>query len=283
MRQTLRPNAAKTRPILRVLFALAAALSLFPFVARADDSVTSRRDAAKTQFDRAEKARQALEARPEASRTLKDYTALVIEYQRVYLITSHAAEVPASLNQVAELFRTMGDLFDAKFYQRSIDSFQFLLREYPSGKYREDALLAIAHIEQDDLHDSVLAQNTYEQFLALHPHSAHAAEVRAYLDKLSAANAPAKTAQPLPASPSPAGKDHPERMTPKTISADKTPPSTDTKSGSSDDKSGGDDSGPQVSRIRTWNADTYTRIVIDVGSQVKYQAARISGPDRISF
>ncbi len=39
----------------------------------------------------------------------------------------------------------------------------------------------------------------------------------------------------------------------------------------------------QVSRIRTWNADTYTRIVIDVGSQVKYQAARISGPDRIYF
>ena len=38
-----------------------------------------------------------------------------------------------------------------------------------------------------------------------------------------------------------------------------------------------------MSRIRTWNADTYTRIVIDVGSKVKYQAARISGPDRIYF
>ncbi len=32
-----------------------------------------------------------------------------------------------------------------------------------------------------------------------------------------------------------------------------------------------------------WNADTYTRIVIDVGSKVNYQAARISGPDRIYF
>ncbi len=38
-----------------------------------------------------------------------------------------------------------------------------------------------------------------------------------------------------------------------------------------------------MTRIRTWNADTYTRIVIDVGAQVKYQAARISGPDRIYF
>ena len=224
------------------------------------------------------KPAQALEARPENARTLKDYTALVIEYQRVYLITSHAADVPASLNQVAELFRTMGDLFDAKYYQRSIESFQFLMQQYPASKYREDALLAIAHIEQDDLHDSVLAQKTYEQFLTLHPRSSHAAEVRAFLDKLNAESATAK-----PAPPSSAVKDHSDRTTPKTISADKTPPTTDTKQGSSADNSDADGSGSQVSRIRTWNADTYTRIVIDVGSKVKYQAARISEPDRIYF
>jgi len=41
------------------------------------------------------------------------------------------------------------------------------------------------------------------------------------------------------------------------------------------------DSRPQVTRIRAWNADTHTRIVIDVGAQVKYQAARLSDPDRI--
>ncbi len=173
----------------------------------------------------------------------------------------------------------MGDLFDAKYYQRSIDSFQFLLREYPTSKYREDALLAIAHIEQDDLHDPALAQKTYEQFLALHPRSPHAAEVRAALDKLNAASASTKPPQALPGA-----RDRAERMTPRQISADKTPPATDTRQGSSaDDSSDSDSSGPQVSRIRTWNADTYTRIVIDVGAKVKYQAARISGPDRIYF
>ncbi len=109
---------------------------------------------ANAQFERAEKARAALEARAEGSRSLKDYTALVIEYQRVYLTTSHAENVQASLNEVAELFRTMGDLFDAKYYQRSIESFQFLLKAYPAGKHREDALLSIAHIQLDDLHDS---------------------------------------------------------------------------------------------------------------------------------
>jgi N-acetylmuramoyl-L-alanine amidase len=278
MRQTLRPEAATIRPILRAIFATVLALSLFPLAGRADQNVSSRRDAAKAQFERAEKAREALEARPESVRTLKDYTTLVIEYQRVYLITSHAADVPASLNQVAELFRTMGDLFDARYYQRSIESFQFLLHEYPVSKYREDALLAIAHIEQDDRHDSVLAQKAYEQFLALHPHSSHAAEVRAILAKLSPGSAPSKSAAQTPSA-----NDRPGRPTPKTISADKTPPTTDTKQGSSEDNKGGGDSGPQVSRIRTWNADTYTRIVIDVGSKVKYQAARISAPDRIYF
>jgi N-acetylmuramoyl-L-alanine amidase len=279
MRQTLRHKAATIRPILRVLFAFAVVLSLFPLASRADDSGNSRRDAAKAQFERAEKARQALEARAENARTLKDYTALVIQYQRVYLITSHAADVPASLNEVAELFRTMGDLFDAKYYQRSIDSYQFLMKEYPTSKYREDALLAIARIEQDDQHDAALARKTYEQFLSLHPRSSHAAEVRASLDKLSGASAAAKQSPQPPAAP-----DHADRMLPKTVAADKTPPATDTKQGTIEDAaSDADDSGPRVTRVRTWNADTYTRIVIDVGAKVKYQAARISGPDRIYF
>jgi N-acetylmuramoyl-L-alanine amidase len=278
MRQTLRREAATIRPIPRVFFASVLALSLFPLASRADDTASSRRDAATTQFERAEKARGALEARPESARTLKDYTALVIEYQRVYLITSHAADVPASLNQVAELFRTMGDLFDAKYYQRSVESYYFLMQQYPASKYRENALLAIAHIQQDDLHDSALAHKSYEQFLALHPRSSHAAEVRALLDKMNSDSATAK-----PSQPSPAARDHADRITPKAISADKTPPTTDTKQGSSQDDSGAEGSGSQVSRIRTWNADTYSRIVIDVGSKVKYQAARISGPDRIYF
>jgi N-acetylmuramoyl-L-alanine amidase len=290
MRQTLRPEAAPIRPILRVIFAAAVVLSLFSFATRADESAMSRRDSAKAQFERAEKSRQDLEARPESARTLKDYTAVVIAYQRVYLITSHAADVPASLKAVAELFHAMGDLFDAKYYQRSIDSYQFLVQEYPTSKYREDALLAVARIQQEDLHEAAQARKTYEQFLVLHPRSSHAAEVRAQLNKLSADSTPSNSSPaPLPkmqqAASSATSKDHADRVEPKPVSMDKNSnaPSTDTKQGANDDKTDNDGSGPQVSRIRTWNADTYTRIVIDVGAKVKYQAARISAPDRIYF
>jgi len=205
VRQTVRHKAAKIRPILRVFFAFTLILCLFPLIsqtiARADDNASSRRDAANAQFDRAEKARQVLEARPESARTLKDYTAVVIEYQRVYLTTSHSENVPASLNEVAELFRTMGDLFDAKYYQRSIESFAFLVKEYPTSKYREEAQLAIARIQQDDLHDAGAAQKSYEDFLSAHPHSTHTAEVRASIDKLNSASAAAaKAVQPIPVS-----------------------------------------------------------------------------------
>jgi N-acetylmuramoyl-L-alanine amidase len=274
VRQTLRRNAATIRPNPRVLFALLVFLSLLSNVARADNS-TARRENAKNQFDRAEKDRQSLEARPEKNRSLKDYNSVVNTYRHVYLITPRALEVPAALNQVAELYRAMGDLFDEKYYKLAVDSYQFLLREYPANRYREDAMLAIGKIEEDDLHDPALAKTSYEEFLAAHPHSPHANEVRAILDQLRGASVAARPAPKISAA-----KNH----APSDVAAvDKTPATTDTRADSSGEYYAAGVSRPQVTRIRTWNADTYTRIVIDVGAQVKYQAARISNPDRIYF
>ncbi len=293
MRQTLRQQAASTRPSLRVLFATLLVLSFFPLIASGNDTTSpERREAAKNQFDRAEKARMELESQTEIKRSLKDYTALVREYKRVYLITPRAAPVPQALNQVAELYRTMGDLFDEKYYQSSIDEYQFLLKEYPTTKFREEALLAIAHIEQDDLHDAALAQKSYEQFLTLHPKSSHAAEVVALLGAMKTAGAGSGASAAATGAKSAKAKASPDApASPKQAAADKTSLPADTKpdarqtaiqvmqSGSAT-QSG---AGARVSQIRTWNADMYTRIVIDVGAQVKYQAARISNPDRIYF
>jgi N-acetylmuramoyl-L-alanine amidase len=274
MRQILRRDAATIRTMPRVFFALWVFLCFFSSVARAENS-SARRETARNQFDRAEKERQALEARPEKARSLKEYTSLLNTYRRVVLITPRAPEVPAALNQVAGLYRVMGDLFNEKYYQLAVNSYQFLLREYPASRYREDAMLAIGKIEQNDLHDPILAKTSYEEFLALHPRSPHAGEVRAILTQLRGPSAPAKPAPRISTA-----KDPPPV---NVAAAEKTPPSTDTRSETSGEIHATDNSRPQVTRIRTWNADTYTRIVIDVGAQVKYQAARISNPDRIYF
>ena len=291
MRETLRQQAAKIRPSFRAVFASLIVLSIFPLIASsADNNNAAKREAVQAQFDRAEKARKELESHPESARTLKEYAALVREYKRVYLITPRATPVPPALNQVAELYRTMGDLFDEKYYQSAVDSYQFLLREYPTTHFREEALLAIAHIEQDDLHDNVLAQKSYEQFLALHPRSSHAAEVRAILDTLKA---PSDAAEPATRALKAKARGDAESAS-KESSAAKSAQKIDAKQITKreakeelqSDSSGSaptNASGAQVSRIRTWNADMYTRIVIDVGAEVKYQAARISNPDRIYF
>jgi N-acetylmuramoyl-L-alanine amidase len=274
MRQTLRHDAATIRHFLRVILAVMVVLPLHSSLARAENS-SARRESAKNQFNRAEKERQALEARPEKDRSLKEYTSVVNAYRRVYLITPREADVPSALNEAAELYRTMGDLFNEKYYRLAVNSYQFLLREYPGNRYREDALLAIARIEQDDLHDSALAKASYEKFLALHPRAARAEEVRAILDRL---RGPGVAAEPAPKIA--AVKN---RLPANPTVADATPATTDTKPVASGESRVTGSARPQVTRIRTWNADTYTRIVIDVGAQVKYQAARISNPDRIYF
>ncbi len=282
MRQTLRRNAATIRRVLGVLFTFLLFLSLFSNASRADSS-TARRETAKNQFDRAEKDRQALESRPEKDRSLKDYNALVSAYRRVYLITPRAAEVPAAINQVAELYRAMGDLFKEKYYQMAVDTYQFLLRDYPANRYREDAMLAIAQIEKDDLRDAVLAKKSYEEFLTLHPRSPHATEVRAILDQLRGDSASAGSASKLSAARDRSSPDSPDRSTPKPTITEKSPAATAIKQEASTESGATSGTRPRVTKIRAWNAETYTRIVIDVGAQVKYQAARLSNPDRIYF
>jgi N-acetylmuramoyl-L-alanine amidase len=286
MRDTMRRNAALPGSGLRILFAFLVSLSVFSGSILADTNSSERRDSAKNQFDRAEKERQELEARPESRRLQKDYSAVVSSYKRVALITAHAAEVPQALNAVAELYCAMGDLFDVKFYQQSIDAYNILLKEYPASQYRESASLAIGAIQQNDLHDVDGARKSYQGFLALHPRSQHAAEVRAILAKLSQ-SVPAKVnSQPVRA------KEDRSRVTSKPLVADAkaiTDPQDDgSKPADARERStgvelSGNSNIPQLTRIRTWNADTYTRIVIDVGAQVKYQAARITNPDRIYF
>jgi N-acetylmuramoyl-L-alanine amidase len=285
------------RQILAGLWVLCLAVS----AASAQDSPSLKRAAATQQFARAESLRADLESQPPASRTEKSYLDVVQSYRRVYYITSHADEVPAALFAVGSLYRAMGDRYNAKYSQSAVDAYQFLLSDYPTTRYREDAMLAIGEIQRDDLHDSAAAKKTFEEFLALHPHSDGAAEAREVLADLAAdaqgkssaassgvaratpAVTPAAERTPRPAeiSDGPSASDSGNEAPSRSAAAD-TSDSSAPSSGASPDRIASDKVA-EVTRIRTWNADTYTRIMIDVGAPVKYQAARIPGPDRIYF
>ncbi len=43
---------------------------------------------------------------------------------------------------VAELYVEMGDRFGRSYYQSAVESYRFLIHEYPTSKYGQDAHVA---------------------------------------------------------------------------------------------------------------------------------------------
>jgi N-acetylmuramoyl-L-alanine amidase len=228
---------------------LLALVSLPCFASPAAQTRAAKKSVARAQYERAEKLRTALQGRPQKERTVQEYRAVVSAYRRVYLITPHAAEVTPALIAVAETYQEMGRLFDPKFYQSAIDAYQFLLHEYPTSRYRDDALFTIGQIQQTDLNQLDAAELTFQDFLKRYPRSSKAEQVRQALAEIAST------------------RDQERKKSEKEVARER---ERERRT-------------PQVTGIRYWNAENYTRIVVDVEEEVKFDAARISNPDRIYF
>jgi N-acetylmuramoyl-L-alanine amidase len=256
----------------------------FAKAAEGDTSSTSavRREAAGAQFARAEEQRATLNAKPPEKRTLAEYKTVVASYRRVYLITPRASEVVDSLLSVAELYSEMGDRFGRSYYQSAVDSYLFLVHEYPGSKYSQDALLRIGKLQRDQLGDSALATQTYEDFLKKYPHSPRKREAQEELAELAllqhsnapepAGNAPT-TARNVPVAPAaPIAAVTSEVETPGPVHG-----------GVEAIRRNGSEGAPRIRRISaSANADA-TRVTIDLEDTVQYSSARIANPDRIFF
>src|SRR5205085_8201085 len=86
---------------------------------------------------------------------------------------------------VAELDTKMGDRFGRSYYQSAVDTYQFLVREYPTSKYCQDAILRTAKLQREQLGDSMLAKKTYEDFLKRYPRSPRKREAQEALAELA--------------------------------------------------------------------------------------------------
>jgi N-acetylmuramoyl-L-alanine amidase len=211
---------------------------------------TARKAEARTQFSRAEKDRTALEGQPQKERSVKDYERAIAAYRRVVSVAPNTSEAPAALVAIAELYQQMGRQFDLKYFQKAIDTYQFLLHEYPTSHFRADAMFTLAQIEQEDIDQPDLAEKNFQEFLKKYPHSPKAAEAQEALKEIAADREKSKKAS----SKKELAEEREEQR-----------------------------KMPRVTNIRQWNADSYTRIVISLEEAVKYQAARIANPDRIYF
>jgi N-acetylmuramoyl-L-alanine amidase len=250
------------------VFLMLAVALLYPVLATrlfAEGTGSVKRQAAGTQFAKAEEQRALLNGKPEDKRTLGDYKQVVTSYRRVYLITPHANEVPDSLLAVAELYTEMGDHFGRSYYQSAVDSYQFLAHEYPKSKFCQDAYLRAARLQKDQLGERAQARKNYEEFLSKFKKSPRRREAQEGLAELAllesseepAANAKRETG--IESTPAPV------REMPNTPGY--TP----------------DASVPRVRRISTSAAADSTRITLDLEDSVEYSSARIKHPDRIFF
>ena len=233
----------------------------------------ARREAASTQYTHAEELRAVLNSKPADKRTLAEYKQVVASYRRVYLITPHATEVPDALLAAAELYTEMGDRFGRSYYQLAVDSYQFLLHEYPTSHFGQDALLRVAKLQRDQLGDAAQASKTYEEFLKKYPRSPRRREVQEALAEL------ALLQNPEPPAPSASAADSTEaaRNAEAAESARVVPP--DAVQALAQRRG----APPRIRDISTSAADDSTRVTIDLEELVQYSSARIRNPDRIFF
>ncbi len=217
--------------------------------------------------------------KPASKRSLAEYKQVVSTYRRVYLITPHAPEVPESLRAVAELYVEMGDRFGRAYYQSAVDSYRFLIHEYPASKFGQDAMLKVAELEKDQLGDPRAASKTYDEFLKKYPRSPRLreaqearAEVALVLNAQGAAlakNAPSESGSSL----TPGSEKNHEPAELARAMPDEVPLPPISPGGTI----------PRVRRISTKASADSTRVTIDLEDTVQYSSARIRNPDRIFF
>ncbi len=270
---------------------LLAALPGVPAHARTHHSESWAHD----RFAAAERMREALNGRPPADRSRHDYQRVINAYRNVYFGAPTSTKADPSVVAVAETLVEMGRRFDDdKILNEAIAQYKFLRREYPGSKYRCDALFTIGEIYKDDLNHPDEARATFQEFLHRYPHNRlvdDAQQAIVELDKQAEDNKKAEAEkkagkEAVDQSKGTAGKDS------QTTSAD-APVSQPASEYLPDHHSatgapllaGFARSGnlPRVTGIRHWSTPDYTRVAIDLESEVKFASQRIAHPDRIFF
>jgi N-acetylmuramoyl-L-alanine amidase len=271
-----------------------------------------------TVWEQAERGREELEAIPAEQRTRAEFTAAMNRFRTIYHDSPGDLHAAASIYAVAELLAEQGrTLHDPKSLQAAVGQYEFLRKQYPGSSLRIPALLAEGQIAANDLEDKSAAKDCYNELLKRYPHSEQAEEARAGLDGLKVGRSRGKTIEAKLAGGSRTGTGSEQNSAKPVmpshqdsamsnisvpvikaseskdvaVDQDATIPSPLEGGGfpASARKSGETSSehpkGPPalVKGIRHWSTPTYTRVAIDLGEDVKFEAARVPNPDRIYF
>ena len=260
-------------------------------------TVREKKQLARTQFEVAQRMREALRGRPEDERTAKDYERVLDAYRKVYHTAPTSVKADAAVVAVAELLAEAARLLDdEKRFQSAIGQYEFLRKEYPGSKYRFDALFTIGEIYHEDLDDAQKAKESFEEFLRRYPNHRLADDARTELHKIQDQEAVANGSKSpflpkaLPKSARRQGKEDKAEKSDKTEAAEAPASADKDKADEPDSTAKGEAISPihtrkvpLVTSVRHWSTPDYTRVAIDVGDEIKYEAGRVPSPDRIFF
>jgi len=250
---------------------------------------------ARDRFATAERMREALNGRPPADRSRHDYQRVINAYRSIYFGAPASSKADPSVVAVAETLVEMGRRFDDdKILNEAIAQYKFLRKEYPGSKYRCDALFTVGEIYKDDLNDPDHARAVFQEFLHRYPHNrlvGDAQQAVAELDRAAEAEKKAQgraqkkagkeTADKGEVAKGPAGKND--------SGAESEGNSKATRADSKAEAAAAETSEvhpsklPRVTGIRHWSTPDYTRVAIDLESDIKFGSQRIDNPDRIFF
>ncbi len=259
--------------------------SLLPAFAR----VHHGEDWADSQYSAASALRDSLGAHPQTQRTRHQYQRVIEAYRSVYLGAPASGKADPSAAAVADLMTGMGRQFnDQKTLRAAIKQYEFLRREYPGSKSRFQALLSIGQIYKDDLNAPEQATDTFQEFVRRYPHNDLAGDARQALTELAqTASTRKKTAIA-------------EKSKGHTASENKARTDDAAENIASNDGGNGNNGAEEatsdvstVTHVKI-TAIHYTpiadgdRVVIDLSGKdlsgkVRYNAQRLSNPDRIFF
>lgn len=272
-------------------------------------------------YEKAQRLHEALIGRPQDERTRRDYERVLDAYRAVYHSDPASSKADASVSAVADLLAEEGrTLDDEKTLRDAIGQYEFLRREYPASRLCPNALLTEAAIYQEDLDERADAKAKYQEFLKAYPHSALADQARQGLKAIKNAELAEKRGTHPPKSKLTVVEDGPLPETKATRSAE---PQTSTKKTASSfpspvnppmkvaassaptqmppqsaatlkstnaptavampAKTRAPGKPPLVTSIRHWSTNVYTRVAIDLDTEVQFEAARVPNPDRIFF
>lgn len=227
---------------------------------------------ARQQYTTADRLREALNGRPAADRSRREYQRVIDAYRRVYYGSPAASKADPSVVAVAELLVEMGRQFDdPKVLRSAIGQYQFLRREYPGSRFRFDALFTIGEIYKDDLDDPSKAHEAFQEFVRRYPHNRLAVQAHEAL-----AEPVKQAAAKKPASPAADTKNQPSEE-------DKAKPDTSAAKAAAKPDAKQPAKLARVTSIRHWSTPDYTRVAIDLEQDVKFDSQRIAHPDRIFF